>query len=99
MIIGMAGTLRSRYFLPATIPLVLALSIATLFAIHENKALQAAGASEKRLGLMFYRMQKELTDCVCDDIDGIKCYLIMREYYSNGLLAAKEKRAELIRSN
>jgi hypothetical protein len=95
----MKGTLRSRYFFPTTIALMLALSIATLFAIHEHKALRAAGDTEKTLDVMVYKMQKEVQDCVCDDIDGTNCYFIMREYYSKGLLAAKEKRAELIRSN
>ena len=32
-------------------------------------------------------------------IDGVNCYLIMREFHSKGLRAAMEKRAELLRPN
>ena len=89
--------MRSRYFFAATIPLILATFVATFLAIHEHKSLQDTRYTEKSVWGMLKKVNDEVKDYACDDIDGINCYVIMREFHSKGLRAAMEKRAELLR--
>jgi hypothetical protein len=87
----MQATMRSRYFFLATIPLALAVFMATFFALHEHKALQDAGDAQKNVWGMLEKVSNDVKDYACDDIDGMNCYLIMREFHSKGLKAAMEK--------
>jgi hypothetical protein len=79
--------------------LMLATVVATCFAIHEHKSVQDARDTKKSFLGMLKKVNDEVKDYACDDIDGVNCYLIMKEFHSKGLRAAMEKRDELLRPN
>jgi hypothetical protein len=87
-----------RLVIAAIIGLTL-LSIGTSgYALWAHRALRRAQDQHRALLVALKGSHEKVSDFVCDGIDGIDCYRVLREYHSKGRGAAAELRSTLVRS-